>query len=305
MVASGTGAPKSAGTPEDWKTRKEVFQHSYAEVLAAIKHQDDKLGRALTAQAFLTAAGITIFTQLGDQTPGLTFGGQALTVPRLFFMTFLVSIVLALGFTLSAIGPSTPYREPGKPGKTSLIFYSFISNDDKWSKYIDRSGDQLVKMLAENYHSEACDLAKRVNYKVARSREAAAFVNLAVTSLAVLGVFSLSGISAMTRWWIASGVLLLSSSLPLWDLFHMRRLKFPEGHPDRLAYYLLVSAVTFAGAGLGLAPSHDAQWLTLFFTLGLVLASRWGLVGSGFARTLLGATALGGFAIVVVVIFLL
>jgi hypothetical protein len=301
-TGSGTGV---SGGPSSWDARKDVFRQSYSEVLSALKHQDDKLGRALAAQAFLTAAGITIFTQLG-KTSTLTFGSQALTAPRLFFLTFLVSIALALSFTLSAIGPSTPYRTKGPPAGTSLIFYAAIRQDDDWPSYLEgKTEDELVEMLARNYHSETKDLARRVNYKVTRAREAGAFLNLAVTSLAVLGVFSLTDVSASARWWIASGVLLLSTSLPLWDYFHMARLEFPEGAPDKNSYRLLTLSIGITTTSLALAPSRDAQWPALAYALAVVLTSRWGLISGAFARTLLATTAVTGLAILGVVIFLL
>ncbi|HEV2757339.1 MAG TPA: hypothetical protein VG318_16360 [Actinomycetota bacterium] len=299
-----TGASTPAPGPEvDSEKRKEIFKQSYAEVLAALKHQDDKLGRALAAQAFLTAAGITIYTQLGKDST-LTFADQALTAPLFFFLAFLVSIALALGFTLSAIGPSTPYKKKEPRVTRSLIFYAAIRNDDKWDSYLkDKTPAELSEMLAANFHAEAKDLARRVNYKVRRAREAAAFLYLGLTSLAVLGVFSQPRISESTRWAIASGVLVLSALLPLWDYFHMARLHFPEDDPDQRSYVLLGCAVALGLVLLAIAPSYEAEWAALSYALALVLTSRWGLLSWAFARNLLGGTLAIGLAILAVVIF--
>ncbi len=300
MEAGGT---PTAGPVTDWAVRKEVFKQSYAEVLNALKHQDDKLGRALAAEAFLTAAGITIYTQLGKDSD-LTFGGQALTAPLFLFLAFLVAIALALGFTLSAIGPSTPYKTKNPPSSSSLIFYAAIRKDKKWKSYLEEAtDDELSEMLARNYHAEARGLARRVNYKVRRAREAAAFLYLGLTSLAVLGVFSQARMSISARWGIASGVLVLSALLPLWDYFHMARLQFPEDDPDERSYVLLGCAVGLDVILLALAPSHDAEWAALSYSLALVLTSRWGLLSNAFARNLLGGTLATGLAILGVVIF--
>lgn len=304
MGTPGTLPPAPAG-PTEWEKRKGIFEKSYSEVLAALKHQDDKLGRALAAQAFLTAAGITIFTQLGVKST-LTFDGQELTAPRFFFIVFLVSIALALGFTLAAIGPSTPYKTNETSEKTSLIYYGLIRKDEKWDSYLeDSSIDELTKMLATNFHAEAKGLARRVNYKIRRAREAGAFLTLALTALAVLGVFSLVDIDAETRWWIASGVLVLSCLLPHWDYFHMSRLEFPDDDPDKTSYKLLWTAVGLATSLLLLAPSGDDEWWALGYALALVLASRWALLSHRFARNLLGGTVLLGVAILGVMVFLL
>jgi hypothetical protein len=295
------GSAGSTGSRADWGKRKEIFEQSYKEVLSALKHQDDKLGRALTAQAFLTAAGITIYTQLGKDSV-LTFGGQTLTAPRFFFLVFLVSIALSLGFTLSAIGPSTPYKQKGGSPPASLIFYAAIRRDDDWDRCLERSDEVLTETLARNFHAEAKKLAQRVNYKVRRAREAAAFLYFGLTALAVLGVFSQTRISESVRWAIASGVLVLSALVPLWDYFHMRRLDFPEDAPDNRSYVYLVSAIAVATTLLVIAPKRDIEWAALVYALTLVLTARWGLLSWAFARNLLGATLIGGLAILAGVI---
>ncbi|MDQ4025219.1 MAG: hypothetical protein M3217_06990 [Actinomycetota bacterium] len=305
MRSGERGAGSPAGPVNAWKTRKEVFQVGYDQVLSALKHQDDKLGRALAAEAFLTAAGITIFTQLGKESV-LTFGGETVPVPLVFFIAFLVSIALALGFTLSAIGPSTPFKRRPAGGRTSLIYYALIRKDDNWDDYLtQRTDDELTETLARNFHAEAKDLSDRVNYKIRRAREAAAFLHTGLASLALLGIFSLKTLGEPTRWWIAVGVLLLSLLLPLWDYFHMARLGFPEDDPDTTSYALLVSAVVVATVLLAIARPRDAEWWALGYGLGLVLASRWGLLSWAFARTLLVGSLAAGVAILAGVIFLL
>lgn len=290
----------------EWKRRTDVFEQSYKEVLNALKHQDDKLGRALTAQAFLTAAGITIFTQLGVHQI-LTFDGQPLRATRFFFVSFVVSIALALAFTLSAIGPSTPYRRSRGPGvRGSLLFYASIRLDKEWADRIEKTESiPLQEMLARDFHEEAEKLSHRVHYKVTRAREAAAFVILALASLAVLGTFSLTGIGPATRWWIASGILLLFAMLPLWDIFHMQTLSFPEGNADWTSYSLLFVSIALGGVLLGVAPSQETHWLAISYMLGLILASRLGFVSRSFARTLFAIITVAGVTMLIVVAALL
>src|SRR4051794_3143616 len=88
-------------------TRTEVFKIGYDEVLAALKHQDEKLNRWLTALAFLTAAGITIYTRVLPRTASLNhFPHSRYHVVPIFFIFFLVSTLAALIGVLGAVGPS-------------------------------------------------------------------------------------------------------------------------------------------------------------------------------------------------------
>jgi hypothetical protein len=279
---------------EGWKDKGEVFKNSYQEVLAALKHQDDKLGRALTAIAFLTAAGVALYTQIGTDSK-LTFDSQSMPVTTFFFMAFVISIVLALGFILAAIGPSTTYRDPNQlyPVDRSLLFYSSIRTDKAWDKYMDESVGSLHERLARNFHYEAKNLSKRVHYKVARSREAGAFVYLAVLSLTLLGIFSVSPIHRDTRWWIASGVLLLISLLPVWDRWQMQHFEFPEAIPRESTYMWLSLAVASEGVLLWVGLEYEGQWWAVLYALSIVLISRLAFVREDFERFIPGMFVLG------------
>ena len=56
----------------------EIASRSYKEVLDATVHQDDKVGRILTAAAFLTTGALTIITRIrGSERPARHLGGQS------------------------------------------------------------------------------------------------------------------------------------------------------------------------------------------------------------------------------------
>src|SRR5437764_717220 len=81
-------APTDPGSEgSEWEGRSEVFARSYDEVLAALKHQDEKLNRTLTAIAFLTAAGVTLFTRLSGSP--IRFPESRISVTAFFFVVFL------------------------------------------------------------------------------------------------------------------------------------------------------------------------------------------------------------------------
>src|SRR4051812_35004730 len=90
---------------------------AYAEVLDATKHQDDKIGRFLTAIAFLTAASLAFVNAAGlaatpFEIPG--FRVQLLAILLGAFVT--LAILSALWFVLSL---STQVTLPESQGITS------------------------------------------------------------------------------------------------------------------------------------------------------------------------------------------
>lgn len=279
-----------------WKTRKDVFEHSYSEVLSALKHQDDKLGRALTAVAFLTAAGVALYTQIGARST-VTFDDQSLGATAFFFMAFLFSVVLSLLVILAAIGPSATYRAKSGEWRSerSLIFYASIRGDDDWGSYLGMNALTLEQKLSRNFHHEAKVIAKRVHYKVARSREAGAFIYLAVTSLVLLGVFSMETISAEMRWWVASGTVMFLAALPLWDLYQMYAMDFVETRPDSASYIWLGVALLTGMNLLRIGPEDQGQWIAMAYSLTLVLLSRLAFVEAGRGRLLIYLAVVGIF----------
>ena len=62
-MASAEQPPRAKDAVDRARDHQDVFARSYDEVLAALKHQDDKLNRTLTALAFLTAAGVALFAR--------------------------------------------------------------------------------------------------------------------------------------------------------------------------------------------------------------------------------------------------
>jgi hypothetical protein len=294
-MAVSQGSAPPADPADEWKARAEIFEHSYDEVLAATKHQDDKLARSLTAIAFLTAAGVSIFNAVRETTPVL-LDGQELSVQAFFFIVFLVAVVLAVAASLAAIGPTRHYGEGGE-GWKSLLFYPHIAQDPEWNDYLEKTPEELQRMLAENFHQEARSIAKRVPYKMARSREAAAFITVATMALALLGIFSIGTISPDTRWWIAAGVLFFFSLMPIIDFFQMQVFGFTDrdGLPRQYAYLGISCAV--AALLLMLALRHALQWPAVGYTLGVILTSRLSLLSRRYAKILLPASAAIGILV--------
>jgi hypothetical protein len=267
-----------------WEKKREVFEKGYEEVLAAIKHQDDKLNRTLTAIAFLTAAGVALFAEVASRLePPVRFPASDWDVTSFLFLIFVAGVVLGLAVTLAAIGPSQALprlrgKSPEEPREwPSLIFFAEIARDDAWPDYVARDEAWLAECLTRNLHGETKRLAHRVEYKMARSREAAALVQMAVLSLSLLGVFSIERFSVETRWWFASALLLAILLMPLWDRAQMLHHRFYERanvEGRRWSYALARWTVFLAAILLVTAPALDTHWWALVYALAAILATR-------------------------------
>ncbi len=297
-----------ATTPtKDWKGIAEIYRKTYDEVLAALKHQDDKLNRTLTAIAFLTAAGIALFANVAVKiSPPVRFSESPRGVTSFFFLVFLGAVVLALISALSAIGPNRRVPGVGTRSETvpdawpSLLYYLRIIRDREWDSRInEKDADWLYECLARNFHAEAKGIARRVDYKVGGSRQSAAWVHVALLALALLGIFSIEQIALSHRWWIATGLFGAALALPLLDRLLMGLFSFPAESAlglQRLSYWLVASA---AGAGvllLATAPRWESHWWALFYCLGAIVAIRLSYVHEWLARVLLPTAAAAGIA---------
>jgi hypothetical protein len=304
---------------DEWVAKARVFEHSYNEVLLALKHQDEKLNRTLTALTFLTAAAVALFVNyvLKDLPPVRFPHEPTIPVTTFFFVLFLGAALFALLFALAAIGPSDtlPRLHPKKRGARqwpSLLFYVDIEGNGEWDVYAKRPAAWLQECLARNFHEEAKTLAQRVRYKVARSRESAACLQLAILALTLLGVFSARPLSLGTRWWAAAGLMIGVMVQPIWDGVLMGEYHFKEKRPfSERGWSFTWVALALAGATTTVvtAPSTHGHWWAIGAALGTIVATRFSLAHGaivvrlrkgGKARCLawlmLPATALAGVA---------
>ena len=266
----------------------EVFRTSYTEVLTALKHQDDKLNRMLTALAFLTAAGVAIFVQVDSV---VQFDHRGPSVGAILFVVFVGAVALALLSALSAIGPGKPLDAEGN-GRPSLLFYPQIARDD-WTAMRRKSPRELEQLLVKNYHSEARDIAYRVRYKVARARESSAFVQLAIVSLMLLGVFQAQPLSATTRWWIASGLIIVVLLGPFLELAQMRRYKYGGARAGPIYVWLAFAVIFVAGLLVWAQVTTDDYWVALASGLVVLGLSRLAIVSSAAAMIFVQVATVG------------
>jgi hypothetical protein len=293
----------------DKYTRKlEIFKQSYQEVLAALKHQDDKLNRILTALAFLTVAGVALFSRVTGPNNGLTLGDSGPGAPVVLFVVFLIAVAIGVIVTLTAIGPGSPLHQASTPEQwaklpKSLIFYALIARNEKWGKRFDEPADDLEKELARNYHQETRQIARRVVYKVVRAREAVAWVQLAIVALALMGIFGAIGLSATTRWWVASGLLVVVLAIPLWDLVTMVDARYIDSNYSALAYAMLAAATAMAAGFLVTGDLADSKWEALAYAAVVFIVPRYAIVRPKQTHALLILGLLAAIPTVLLMIF--
>src|SRR5216683_1174955 len=92
-------------------TKLDVARWSYAEVLAATTHQDDKIGRFLAAIAFLVGGVVIFATNTTVLSARSKLGGHILQLPAIFLAIFLALTTLsAMLFILATSEPLTMPR---------------------------------------------------------------------------------------------------------------------------------------------------------------------------------------------------
>lgn len=170
--------------------RLALAQKSYDEVLDATKHQDDKIGRFLTAIAFLFTGGIAFGTRPDVVGAQVAIDAQRLALPGIFLGFFLTLAILAVVLLIIGLGPNLnlPFPERGsseEEGRArSRIF--FLSMDrmtaQAWWKQEWESNPPTLEDAVRNYVFDAHNLATKTAFKSIRTNEARAAFSLASCS---------------------------------------------------------------------------------------------------------------------------
>ena len=161
--------------PDQPPDRLKLARESYLEVLDATKHQDDKIGRLLTAIAFLTG-GALVFVNRGTLEVRYQIGDLALPLLGWALGAFLLLVsfcVLVLILSLT-----TPLTRPG--ADPSHLFFKAIAKEtdttwvEMWST--EKEGEESLRDAIESeYVDETLNIARRADGKNARLAHAASF----------------------------------------------------------------------------------------------------------------------------------
>jgi Pycsar effector protein len=160
-------------------------RESYREVLDATKHQDDKIGRFLTAIAFLFTGAVALAsrTKLVDGTVSVDDSPRYLALICLGI--FLGLAVLSVLLLVIAIGPNLALPHPGASGLRSRLFFLAIAGyspthwNNRWT--LGPGREEMLQM----YVREAHNLAGKTDFKYSRTNEARALFTLGLLFLAL------------------------------------------------------------------------------------------------------------------------
>ncbi len=196
-----------------------MLGESYKEVLDATKHQDDKVGRLLTAAAFWTSGSLALLAfDKGSAIKATWDNGMGhLTI---YFATAYLLLISAASLQLvnSIMTPLTlPSKRPPRADYPSQLYFLSISRYSKkeWEEYwrgiscIDH--DRIGMYAQENYN-----IATRATFKYARTTEAVALLQLSLLAFSGLIVLSLQsinrGVSPVKFTWHVALLLGISAS---------------------------------------------------------------------------------------------
>lgn len=202
------------------KDVKALLEGSYKEVLDAVKHQDDKIGRLFTGISFLTAAALAM-ANLGSAKYLSQRYSQWQDVPpaMLSLGAYLLLILMAVTILIGSL--ATPLRVPGlSRGRrkatvdwvgppSSQIYFGEISKLglDQWEQKWTGTPQELETELTQTLVGETHNLAVRTQFKYGRMNEAIALFNLALLFLAITMIFCVSAASS-------KGVVLETTTVP-------------------------------------------------------------------------------------------
>lgn len=212
---------------------KMLLEYSYKEVLDAVKHQDDKIGRLFAGVSFLTAASLAMANLGGSAYLSQRYEEWSdVPLAMLTLAAFLLLVVASVMLLMGSL--ATPLRVPGlsrgpRPldidwvtgvERSSQIYFGEIARlslnewEDKWT----HSKKKLETELAQSLVKETHNLAVRTQFKYNRMNEAITLFNLGLLFLSLTMVLcvraasaaapigQLISISAAARWSLAATV---------------------------------------------------------------------------------------------------
>lgn len=193
---------------------------AYQEVLDATKHQDDKIGRFLTAIAFLASGTIALMFRSDLRLISFAMGGGVvLQLPAILLTIFMVLVGATVALLVLSLGPNLTLPRLGRDGRRGDSYLFFLSiatqTDNEWRElwFANRTKKELQRQLLHGYLSEAHNIAEKTMFKYARTNEARALFFLALASFTA--AVALAGSSlADQRYAVDEGVTLLWSLRP-------------------------------------------------------------------------------------------
>jgi hypothetical protein len=175
---------------QERRRRLELLRDSYDEVLDAVKHQDDKIGRLLTGLSFLTAATLAVAGLGSAQYVTRRFAIAPwgdVPLALVFLGLFVVGVIVAVSLLLAAF--STPLR---RSDHSTLYFFGIaLYGKARWRAVTDESIPDLERRRVRELVIETHNLASRAKYKYERVSEATAILMTSMLALILASALTL------------------------------------------------------------------------------------------------------------------
>lgn len=187
------------------------------EVLDATKHQDDKIGRFLTAIAFLFTGSVALALRTDLLNVRVRMDDQLRALAGLFLGGFLILSILAVLILVVALGPNLtlPRGQRLKRSEPSRLFFLSIASqsESEWQS-LWYPGRVPPSTVLQTYVNEAHNLAFKTDFKYNRTNEARAFFTLGLLFLGLAIALFLDASARVTK------PLLVERPLPIleWDV---------------------------------------------------------------------------------------
>ena len=173
-----------------------LLQDSYKEVLDATKHQDDKVGRFLTAVAFLIGGSIALGTRTDLAAASYQIDAlpaEPVLLPAYLLSLFLLFVAVSLLLLVTGLGARL-YRPDERPGTSdSHLFFFLIAemyerNPVEWDRLWLGDAVTISQSLITEYKREIPNIARRATLKYRRTLYAGAFLQFAILLLVLAAV---------------------------------------------------------------------------------------------------------------------
>jgi|SRR5579862_2090977 len=164
-----------------------MLEKSYQEVLDATKHQDDKVGRVLTAAAFLTTGAIALVTHTYAPSVRLVLPDGSIPIVTIGVAIFFSCTAYAVIALLLSLATPHVYLSDVDHGFESLLFFHEIGRLSRtdWERRWTGRDDATVDKLQKSYLRESLNLARRVKLKYRRTSHAVRVFEVGIFYLVV------------------------------------------------------------------------------------------------------------------------
>jgi hypothetical protein len=171
--------------PTTQEARELAFK-AYGEVLDATKHQDDKIGRFLTAIAFLFTGAIAFGTRSDLLDVRVLVDGRREALPALFLALFLTLSIVSVLLLIVAIGPNLSLpRDPAGGELPSWLYFLWIAGKTREEWFTQWEQTPATGAVTRSFIGEAHNLALKTEFKYNRTNEARAVFTLGLMFLAL------------------------------------------------------------------------------------------------------------------------